>query len=176
MRDEDFIRIGIVSGAHGIYGRLKIVVTTAFPDRYGKGKSIYFKEGCEYRIYRVDKFNIHKGTNALLLLDGVTTRDEAERLKGMEIFIPREEAGNIREKLNEDEFLYDDLIGKDVYHNGVCFAVVDHIIEAGGNSILVLITAEQKQYMVPFVESMVDISRLMDGIINVSPVEGLFDI
>lgn len=176
MLDDDFIRIGIVSGVHGIAGRLKVLVTTAFLHRYDKGSHIYLKKDNDYKTYRVDSFSLHKGNTALLLLDGVSTRNDAELLKGREIFITRSEASAVRENLAEDEFLHADLIGASVYHNGVHFAVVDEILDAGGNSVLLLKTDDNKQYMIPFVESMVDLTRLKDGIIDITPIEGLFDL
>ncbi|MFA5520073.1 MAG: PRC-barrel domain-containing protein, partial [Spirochaetota bacterium] len=60
-------------------------------------------------------------------------------------------------------------------HNNVLFGKVKDLFEAGAGEILVIENEAKKEVLVPFVESMVNTDRIKDGIIEISPVEGLLD-
>lgn len=172
----DYLRVGIITGPHGINGRLKVFVTTAIESRFSAGNPLYVKSDAGYREYRVESFSIHKGKSGILAIKGVDDRNSAEAMKGVELLILKDTAEQTRDELDDDDFYYYDLIDKDVYLNDQLFGKVTDLIEAGSGNILIIETCGGREVMVPFVVSMVDTGKLNTGRIDIHPVEGLFDI
>ncbi len=101
MRGKDRIEIGGVARAHGIAG--EIVVVTHDPESTVlESADELWLSGQSHRILRA------RGTQRgwLMLLEGVTTRTQAETLRGATVEVARELV-----PLEPGEFLLDDLIG-----------------------------------------------------------------
>lgn len=101
MRGKDRIEIGGVARAHGIAG--EIVVFTHDPESSVlESAGELWLAGQSYRILRA------RGTQRgwLVLLEGVTTRTQAETLRGAVIEVARDLV-----PLDPGEFLLDDLVG-----------------------------------------------------------------
>ena len=172
---KSYLRIAVITGAHGLNGRLKVFFISDIISRFKKGNTVLLKENDIYNEFKVSEFKQHKGRNYLLLLDEVNDRNSAESLKGVEIFIDRSIAEETRDQLEDDSFYYFDLIDCSVFHDDKEFGIVKDIIEAGSGNILIIETPEGIEHIVPFVESMVDISNIHEKKITIKPIEGLFD-
>ena len=175
MSDDDFLRVGRVAGAHGLNGRLRVVVISDNPGRFEAGKSVYVSLNDSYDSYTIEGFQLIKRRLALLSLKGISDRNQAEALGRAELFVAKEDAERARDELGSDSFYYYDIIGCDVYLDNNLFAKVTDIMQAGGD-VLIIKSMDGRELMVPFVESMTDTSRISERRIDISPVEGLFDI
>jgi len=94
-------RIGAV---HGVRGAVKLWTFTEDPfavQRYGP---LQTKDGT--RCFELTQVREAKG-HLVVSLKGVTTRDEAERLNGVELYVAREKLP----ETDEDEYYHTDLIG-----------------------------------------------------------------
>ncbi len=176
MRENSYLRIARIIDAHGLRGRLKISVISDNSDRFDEDNELFILENGEYRQYTAADLQPVKGRTALLQLKEVTDRNQAEALKGAEIFITKEQAEQTRDILEEGCFYYFDLIGCSAFMDGRLFAQVSDILEAGSGQILVLKDEKGKEFLLPFTESMVDTSGIREKRIDISPAEGLFDI
>lgn len=175
-RADGYLRIARITDAHGLKGRLKVFVVSDNSDRFDEDNEVFIPENGEYRQYTAVDLQPVKGRAAILQLKEVTDRNQAEALKGTEIFITKEQAEQTRDILEKDRFYYFDIIGCSAFWNGKLFARVSDILEAGSGQILVLEDEKGKEYMIPFTESMVDTSGIREKRIDISPAEGLFDI
>ncbi len=173
---DDYIRIAVVTGAHGLNGRLKVLVISDFRERFNADKSVIIKTTSGIREFRILDFIEQKGKTGLLVLEGIENRDAALTLKGSEIFIDKEEAESTRGDLDENSYYYYDVIGCAVYCRDRLFGTVIDILEAGSGEILLISNDQGKQFMVPFVESMVETKNIRGRRLDIHPVEGLFDI
>jgi 16S rRNA processing protein RimM len=174
-RDEQFLRIGRIIGAHGLHGRLKVLVITDIRERFEIGSCIYLKVREEYRRNRILDFIEQKGRQYLISLEGISDRDAALSLKGIEIFIERDEAEKTRHLLGEDTYYYYDIIGCSVYLESELFGRVTDILEAGAGEVLVVEDSSGKEFLIPFVHSMVDTRELFKRKIYIYPIEGLIE-
>src|SRR5437868_4094660 len=88
---------GLFVGPHGINGEVKLQPQTDFPERLRKRKSllIRYPDGRE-ETRKVRGNRLHK-TLILMLLEGVSHRDQAEALRGAHVLIPFEEAAPLPE-------------------------------------------------------------------------------
>ena len=174
-RDEQFLRIGKIIGAHGLHGRLKILAITDIRDRFKIGSYIYLKVRDEYNRNRILDFIEQKGRQCLIVLEGISNREGALTLKGIEVFIEKDEAEKTRHLLGEDTYYYYDIIGCSVYLRGELFGRVTDILEAGAGEILVIEDSSGKEFLIPFVHSMVDTRELFNRKIYIYPIEGLIE-
>jgi 16S rRNA processing protein RimM len=173
---DDYIRIAVVSGVHGLRGRLKILVISDIKERFQIDKPVFINVDNGFREYKIVSFNEQKGKTALMELGGISDRDAALRFRGLDICIKKAEAEQTRSGLEADSYYYYDIIGCAVYNRGRLFGTVTDILNAGSGEILIISNEEGKRFMVPFVESMVDTGDIRSGKLEINPVEGLFDI
>ncbi|MCX7679917.1 MAG: ribosome maturation factor RimM [Spirochaetes bacterium] len=175
MDVPDYLRIGKIVGAHGLNGRVRIYVVTDITARFNPGNVIYGYRNGIYEALTIAEFVPQKGRFALLAFEGLTSRNEAEPLKGVELFIEGRTAAQWREELDEDSFYYYELVGVDVFLHDEKVGYVSDVLEAGSGNILIITRINGKACMVPFVEPMVDTSRITQNRIDIYPVEGLLD-
>lgn len=163
-----------VVGAHSLKGALKIKVISDILERFSKGSVLYAVKSKSSLEYTVKSFTPLKDRSGLLSLEGLDDRTSAEKLKGFSLCITRDQAEETRGGLSDDEFYYFDIIGSSAYLNGELFGKVTGIMEGAGD-ILVIENVAGRKFLLPFVDSMTDVSRLNEGRIDIFPIEGLFD-
>lgn len=98
------ICVARIGAAHGVRGAVKLWTFTEDPlavKRYGR---LATKDGA--RHFEVASAREAKG-HLVATLKGVTTREDAERLNGIELYIAREELPDT----DENEYYHADLIG-----------------------------------------------------------------
>ena len=86
------------------------------------------------------------GKTVIVHIDGYDDRDQAARLIGTEIGIPREELP----EAGGDQFYWSDLEGlRVIHHDGTELGKVDHMLETGAHDVMV-VKGEQER-LIPFV-------------------------
>jgi 16S rRNA processing protein RimM len=173
--EEDFLRIGKIIGTHSLKGRLKVYVISDNLNRFSPGKTVIIKKNTSILEQKILEFKPYKKRVYLLKFEGIENIDEAERLKGYELFITVAEAEKSREALEKGSYYYFDIIGSDVFIEDSLFGSVTEIMEAGSGEILVVTDTGGKKQMIPFVKSMVNTERIKEKRIDIYPVEGLID-
>jgi 16S rRNA processing protein RimM len=172
---DQFLRIARILGPHGLNGRLRLLVITDIMERFTSGNELYLKIGSEYKPFICKEFIKKNSGNSLLKLESIDNRNDAFPLKGVDIYIQKSEAERTRKYLEKDTYYYCDIIGCQAFRNGKIFGRVVNIIEAGEGSILVLQNEEGREFLLPFIHSMVDTKKITSGRIDISPIEGLFE-
>ena len=103
---QEYLQIGEIVKPQGIRGEVKLRAMTSDMSRYARLETVYLKEGGKYVPRKVLKGRSYDGF-AFLQLEGVTDRNQAELLRGREVYVDREHAV----ELDEDENFVDELIG-----------------------------------------------------------------
>lgn len=175
ISDNEYLRVARITGSHALNGRLKIYVVSDILGRFKKGGEVFLKLKEDYKTFIIEDFGSLKGKVALLKLKGVDDRNSADLLRGVDVFIGRSKGEEARDGFDEDTFFYHDLVGCRVYLDGEEFGNVVDIMEAGAGEILMIKDKKDHEVLVPFVGSMVNTERVSEGIIEITPVEGLLD-
>lgn len=163
----DRIKVGKITGAFGIRGELKVYPYTDRPERFEELGKI-FANGQEYKITNVR----YQKNLVLLRLEGVADRNAAEKLKGTELTINRE---NLRE-LEEDEFFIFDLIGLEaVDENGGHIGRVHDVIQNTAQDLYEIETDDGKMHLIPAVYEFIPEIDPDSGIMVIKPIPGLLD-
>src|ERR1041384_3836253 len=97
------VLLGVVIGAQGLKGEVKVKTFTEAPEKLGAYGPLHAKDGRTFNV-----LNVRAGKDAAVVqLDGVATRDAAEAVKGVELYVPR----SALPPGEEQEFYHADLIG-----------------------------------------------------------------
>ncbi len=172
MSSKEYFRIGVIAGIHGLDGCLKVYIVTDFPERFSGDVPVYVNIRGHYKAFSISGFTFAAKRQGYLYLDGISDVTSANALKGCELFI---DAEDITFDTDDNSFHYSAIIGCEVYLNNVSFGHVADIIQTGAADTLVIRTSEMKEYLIPFVESMVKTDRLHERIIEIYPIEGLIE-
>lgn len=166
------LTIGKIINTHGINGELKILEQTDFPERFTAGNTIYMINSknkaipIEIESYRVmNKFG-------LLKIKGYDHIDDAEALKGLELKIEKDQVG----ELDEGEYYYFEIIGCEVYTiNNELIGVIDSVMSPGANDVWVVKNENKKEFLIPFIPSVVKNVDVKNKRVEIEVMEGLLD-
>jgi len=163
-----FLAIGQITKAHGVQGEVSVVVLTDFPERFDEMTEVYVGTETEGAIYAVESIRWHK-ERVLLRFAGVSDRTEAERLRGLYLQIPTEEARSL-----EPETYYEhQLLGLAVVSDeGEALGELVEILETGANDVYV-VRGEQGERLIPATEEVILAVDLAAQVITVHLLAGL---
>jgi len=155
-----------VLSAHGIQGELKIRVVTDFPKRRFKRGAQLTIGGQQYTVAGIRA----QPPNALLRLEELNDRTEAEKLGGLDVELPREEAG----PPPRGQFYWHQVIGLRVEDTttGQTLGTVTDILETGADDVYV-VRGERGEILVPAIKSVVKKIDPEAGLMLIEPLPGL---
>jgi 16S rRNA processing protein RimM len=148
---QEHVLIGKIVGIHGIKGTNKLRSYAESLSVFSPGRSILVRDlrGRE-ASYEIHWVKPHTGT-PLVSFKGVANRDQAKILIGAELFIPQSELP----ELEENTYYWCDLIGIEVVTvTGDFLGRVESIIETGSNDVYV-VKRNEKEVLIPALESVV---------------------
>jgi 16S rRNA processing protein RimM len=161
--------VGIVTGPHGIRGGLRIKSFTADPadiDAYGP---VSDETGTRHFAIRV--VGMIKGV-VLAELDGITDRNAAEALKGLNLYVDREQLP----PADADEFYHADLLGLEArLADGTVLGAVTGLYDFGAGESVEITGPKGAVTMVPFTKAAVPAIDLTGGTLTIDPPAGLFE-
>ena len=165
----DYFEIGHISNTHGLKGEMKVRPFTSNKKDYEKLKNILVDINGELREYTIESVRYQQDV-VLLRLKGVESIEEAERLKGRYIKIPRE----LAKETDEDEFFIADLIGCEVYQDEL-LGVVDDVFTAGASDVYVVKRKGKKDLLLPAIAAVIKKVDIANRRIDVEVPRGLED-
>jgi len=130
-----YLAVGLIVGAHGLRGELKVQLLTDDPHRFGQLERVLLGvEDAEPAPWPLASYRLHKG-RALLQLEGCSDRTTAEALRGYLVQVPFAEAI----PLEEGQYFEHQIMGLEVRTaSGDCLGTVDEIIHTGSNQVYVV--------------------------------------
>lgn len=155
--------VGAIVGAHGVRGQVRVKSFTADPADVAAYGPVESED--RTRTYKLKVTGEAKGL-VLVKLDGVNDRNAAEAMRGTRFYVPRERLP----KLDEDEFLYTDLVGlKAEGEDGVVLGTVKGVADFGAGELLDIILAQGGSLMVPFTKAAVPVVDIANKRLVVIP-------
>ena len=141
---SDALCLGVIVGPHGVKGVVRVKSYTEIGESIADYGPLHDKEGNSFDLNLIGQ---SKGM-VLVSIVGVTTRTQAEALKGTELFIPRNRLPNT----GEDEFYYADLIGLIVYerHGQKAGVVVAMHNFGAGDIVEIAMDGLENTILIPF--------------------------
>ena len=154
-----FVEAGEIVTTHGVRGEMKVLPWVDSPEIL-----------CEFdrvriagREYTVQSCRIQKSCN-LLKVEGIDTMEAAQAMRGKTVELYREDI--------DDEVIFAaELIGVEVFAEGVCIGKISDVLDYPGNSVYV-VTGEH-EYMLPAVKQFILRTDLEENRMDVALIEGM---
>ena len=163
---SDRICVGAISGAFGVRGEVRLKSFCAEPEAIAGYGPLHTEDGA--RSFAVTITRAIPGGLAARL-SGITTKEEADALRGTSLFADREKLPH----LPDDEFYHADLIGLPVFDTGGApLGTVRAIYNHGAGDILEIhAPGRRAALLLPFTRAVVPTVDLTAGRLIVDPPE-----
>ena len=137
------LAIAKITKPHGIKGEVRVTVLLDSPELFCRVKSAYLED----MNVRISARNA--GDAAIGRIQNVLTRDDAELLRGKTLYVDREDA----DKLKENEYFVDDLVGLTLYAGEREIGVITEIYKGGRTADVIEINGE-KGVLLPYLKKL----------------------
>lgn len=166
--DDDTILVGSLAGAFGVAGDVRLKSYCATAEDIAAYAPLTSRSGREF-----DQIVITGMTKGALIarISGIRTREEADALRGTDLFAPRARLP----QLPDDEFYHADLIGLQVFDTGgTALGRVKAVPNHGAGDLLeVILPGASATVLLPFTRAAVPTVDLAAGRIIADPPPGL---
>ena len=167
-----FISVGKILNFHGIQGEAKVGFSKNQQDFFLSLENVFVKVDNDYKKLKITRSRLNK-TFAIVKFEGINSINDLISLKGCLLFVEEE---TIRENLEEDEFLIDELVGLDVFDvEGAKLGFVVGVSNNGATDLLSVKTKTKKVCLIPFVKAIVVDVSLKDKKVEINNLEGLLE-
>ena len=166
--DREQVCVGAIAGAFGVRGEVRLKSFCAEPAAIAEYGPLRTEDGREFSLTLGRPV-----TNGLAArLSGVTTREEAEALRGQRLYVDRARLPS----LPDDEFYHADLIGLAVRDTGgATLGHVAAVLNHGAGDLLEVRQPNGAAILLPFTREVVPTVDLAAGRIVADPPEGLVE-
>lgn len=152
---QDQVEIGVILGAHGLHGDMKIRPYTQDISNFKIGKQYTLYQRKQHKYFYARMIRVRpSGAKLIVSFEGYTLIEEAQRLMGFEIMTKIEEL----HPKQEGEYFFFEVLGCEVIdeQNRPLGTVVD-IIETGASNVVVIKEDPQdedtRECLIPYVKA-----------------------
>ena len=154
-------RLGVIVNTHGIKGEVRIISNFEYKDRiFIPGNSIYLNNNNEE--LKIDTYRKHKNYD-MITFNNINDIRDVLKYKGQNVYYDKDKL-----VLNDNEYLYDDLINLDAYYNNTLIGKIDNI-ELNGNKKLFVINNK----LIPYNDNFIELIDIPNNKIILKNLEGL---
>ena len=158
---SEYLMIGEITKPQGVRGEVKVRPCTCDPDRFEGLDTVYVKRGDAYAPIRITVNRLAPDA-VFMNIEGVTDRDQAEKLRGTLIYIDRAHAV----ALDEDTTFLCDLYGlRGQVDDGRDLGELKDVMQPGGNDVYVF-RGPLGEVLVPALKSVVLAVDLESGVMR----------
>jgi 16S rRNA processing protein RimM len=166
---EKRVCVGVVTGAHGVRGAVRVKSFTADPRDVARYGPLENESGD--RRFRLRLTGSAKGV-VIAHLAGIDDRDQAEALRGLRLYLPRAALP----PPGAEEYYHADLIGLEAaLADGTPVGQVRAVHDFGAGDTLEIAPAVGPPVMVPFTRAIVPVVDLTAGRLVLDPPPGLIE-
>ncbi len=169
----NYVSVGKILNFHGIKGEAKVGFSKNRQEFFMSLSSVYIKDGGLYKEYEIVSARPNK--NFLIVkFKGIESINDIIPLKGCLLFV---EEATIRENLEEDEFLIDEMIGLEIFdvETEKKLGFVVGVSNNGASDLISVKTNSKKICLIPFVKAIVPVVDIKNKKIMINNIEGLLE-
>lgn len=168
MENKDYISIGKIINFFGIKGEAKIGYTSE--NQIKSAKKVFLMDDDSKRELTIKSVRFHKNF-AIVKFKEVDSINDLIEYKGQRIFISKAKA---LEKLDENEYLIQDLTGCSVFsEQNEKIGEVVNIATNSSQDLLNIKNLLGQTFLVPFVDEFFPVVDIKNKKIIIKPIEGL---
>ncbi len=164
---KQFLEIGKIVGTHGLKGEVRVEAWCDSANFLCRFKRLYKKDGTEMKVI---SSKVHKNMG-IILFDGVTSVEQADTMRGMVLYMNRDDA-----KLPKGADFVQDLIGLKVIDvdSGTEYGIITDVIKTGANDVY-QVEKDGKEYYVPVIPDVVKEKNTDGGYVKIFAMKGIFE-
>ncbi len=168
MPRKPYLEAGQIVGTHGVRGEVRVQPWCDSPDQFATFKKLYWDADGKQPV-KV-KGRPHKNI-ALVVLEGVTTVEQAQVLRNKMLYVDRKDL-----KLPKDRYLVQDLIGITVVDvdTGETYGTLTDVSQTGANAVYHMAT-DKGEVLIPAIPDVVVKIDLKKDTLHLRPMKGLLD-
>jgi 16S rRNA processing protein RimM len=165
------LRVGRITGAHGLKGALRFRPDNPDSDTLQRVARVFLEIGGESREFRLSGTTRLNAATHRITLEGVADADAAEALKGAVVMLAMEDVPAAK----PGEFYYYEAIGCDVFlTDGRRLGAIEEIFSNGAHDVWVVRDGE-REVLVPVIEDVVKAMDFGARRVTIEPIPGLLD-
>ena len=166
---EEYLRIGVITTAHGVKGEMKVFPTTDDVKRYKKLKSVYLSHKNETKELKVESVKFFKQF-VIIKLNGIDDMDTAMTYRNADLLVSRKDAV----KCEKDEYFIVDLIGLNVIdEDDRKIGILKEVLPTGANDVYEIEREDGTVFLLPAIKECVLDVNIKEGYVKVRLLEGL---
>jgi 16S rRNA processing protein RimM len=163
---EDWVLVGVIAGAFGVRGEVKVDLYTDFPERFQAGSTVYLGDHNRPAVVLGAR---PLGQRVGLTLEGVGDREAAQALFDTPIRVPRSQVM----PLPEGRYYHDQIIGLQAETStGEPLGTIVEVLATGSNDVYVA-RLDERETLIPAIKDVVRQIDIAGGRLIVEPIEGL---
>ena len=168
-----FVSVGKIVNFHGIKGEAKVGCSKNQQDFFMSLDTVYLKDKDNYIPLNISYAKPHKNLLIVKFI-GIDSINDLLEHKGSLLFVDEDV---IRETLEEDEFLIDELVGLEVFdiENGDKLGFVVGVSNNGATDLISVKTNSKNISLIPFVKAIVPVVDIKQKRIEINNIEGLLE-
>ena len=168
-----YVSVGKILNFHGIKGEAKVGTSRSQLEFLMSLDTVYIKNNDTYTPLSI-KYSKQNKNFLIVKFEGIDSINELLEYKGSLLFVDEDV---IRETLDEDEFLIDELVGMEVFDtaDGKKLGFVIGVSNNGASDLISVKTNTQHVCLIPFVKAIVPVVDLKNKRIEINNMEGLLE-
>ena len=166
-----YVSVGKILNFHGVRGEAKVGYSKNQQDFLLSLDKVFVLYNNDYLPLNIKTVRFNNKF-ALIKFDGIDTVNDIVQYKGCLLFVQEK---TIRENLDEDEFLIDELVGMNVVANEKVVGIVVGVSNNGQSDFLSVKTSSKKISLVPFVKAIVLKVDIKKKIVEIDNIPGLLE-
>lgn len=169
MKKNNYVSIGKILNFHGVQGEAKLGYSKNREEFLSNLKEVFVSQDGEYKKLEIARIKFTPKCG-IIKFKGIDSLNDILAYKNQLLFV---EESTIREFLEDDEFLIDELVGLDVYDGDKKVGAVVGVSNNGASDLLSVKTLSKNICLVPFVKAIVLDVSIKDRKIQINNMEGL---
>lgn len=172
MLPDDLVVMGRASGAFGLKGEIRVYAFSDDPEVFRRADNLLVgPDPGQTRVLTLQSLR-RQGKRLLLGTREITSREEADQLKGCWVYLRRRDLP----ELSEDQYYWFELKGAQVRTvAGETLGRVKALMDTGAHDLMVVADQQGREVLIPVTASIVTQMDLKGGLVVVDPPEGLIE-
>ncbi len=170
MNLSDCFQLGVITKAHGTKGDVQVWIDSDNPAHYKNLESVLLLINNELVPFFLDHWSLN-GKKAIARFDEVNSIEAAEKLAGVEIYLPEDRLP----ALSEGQYYFHDLVGLQAFEDGKALGAITNILNFPGHDVMT-IDHKGKEVLVPIHDEVIKSVDLKAGYVNLQLPPGLLDV
>ena len=165
------LRVGRITGAHGLKGAIRFRPDNPDSDTLEQVARVFLESAGQAREFRLTGMTRLNATTLRITLEGVADVNAAESLKGALVMLATEDVPAAK----PGEFYYYEAIGCEVFlTDGRRIGMIEEIFSTGAHDIWVVRDSE-REVLVPVIEDVVKAMDFAARRVTIEAIPGLLD-